>query len=135
MKSWRHHDGEKCFGGGWFIVTTRLPTGQVSNHYQLHEAPVLCPSEMNPNGMVPISDKCSNGRWWKAQALIEHLDAHPEVEKVIWADDEVDSFSHDVDTVVSLFPCIQFLILCPRELVGIEEFHMSQISDFLGFQV
>lgn len=33
VKSWRHHDGQECFGGGWFIVTAQLPTGQVSNHY------------------------------------------------------------------------------------------------------
>lgn len=33
IKSWRHSDGEKCFGGGWFVVTVELPTGQVSNHY------------------------------------------------------------------------------------------------------
>lgn len=32
-KSWRHHDGEDCFGGGWFIVVAVLPTGQISNHY------------------------------------------------------------------------------------------------------
>lgn len=34
VKSWRHADGEPCFGGGWFIVTATLPTGQVSNHYE-----------------------------------------------------------------------------------------------------
>lgn len=33
VKSWQHSDGEKCFGGGWFIVTATLPTGLVSNHY------------------------------------------------------------------------------------------------------
>jgi hypothetical protein len=33
-KSWRHHDGEECFGGGWFIVMATLPTGQISNHYE-----------------------------------------------------------------------------------------------------
>lgn len=33
-KSWRHHDGELCFGGGWFIVTAQLPNGQISNHYE-----------------------------------------------------------------------------------------------------
>lgn len=33
-KSWRHHDGELCFGGGWFIVVAILPTGQISNHYK-----------------------------------------------------------------------------------------------------
>ena len=34
VKSWHHSDGEQCFGGGWFIVTATLPTGQVSNHYK-----------------------------------------------------------------------------------------------------
>lgn len=34
VKSWRHSDGELCFGGGWFIVVAELPTGQVSNHYR-----------------------------------------------------------------------------------------------------
>lgn len=33
-KSWRHSDGELCFGGGWFIVVAQLPTGQISNHYE-----------------------------------------------------------------------------------------------------
>lgn len=34
-KSKRHHDGELCFGGEWFIVVATLPTGQISNHYRL----------------------------------------------------------------------------------------------------
>lgn len=34
-KSKRHNDGEECFGGGWFIVMAELPTGQISNHYEL----------------------------------------------------------------------------------------------------
>jgi hypothetical protein len=34
-KSIRHHDGEKCFGGGWFIVVAVLPSGQISNHYKM----------------------------------------------------------------------------------------------------
>lgn len=34
VKSWKHSDGDLCFGGGWFIVTATLPTGQVSNHYK-----------------------------------------------------------------------------------------------------
>lgn len=33
-KSWKHSDGEDCFGGGWFIVMATLPTGQISNHYE-----------------------------------------------------------------------------------------------------
>lgn len=36
-KSKRHSDGEECFGGGWFIVVAQLPTGQISNHYELKD--------------------------------------------------------------------------------------------------
>lgn len=36
-KSKRHSDGEECFGGGWFIVMANLPTGQISNHYELKD--------------------------------------------------------------------------------------------------
>ena len=36
-KSKRHHDGEECFGGGWFIVMANLPTGQISNHYEIKD--------------------------------------------------------------------------------------------------
>lgn len=32
-KSWKHYDGEPCFGGMWFIVSAMLPTGLISNHY------------------------------------------------------------------------------------------------------
>lgn len=33
-KSYKHHDGELCFGGGWFIVSATTPFGQISNHYE-----------------------------------------------------------------------------------------------------
>ena len=36
-KSTRHHDGELCFGGGWFIVVAMLPDGQISNHYKMED--------------------------------------------------------------------------------------------------
>ena len=36
-KSLRHYDGDKCFGGGWFIVVAVLPTGQISNHYEMKD--------------------------------------------------------------------------------------------------
>lgn len=36
-KSWKHNDGELCFGGGWFIVCAVLPTGQISNHYKAED--------------------------------------------------------------------------------------------------
>lgn len=34
-KSERHSDGQECFGGNWFIVVAQLPTGQISNHYEI----------------------------------------------------------------------------------------------------
>ena len=36
-KSWRHYDGELCFGGGWFVVVAMLPTGQITNHYKAED--------------------------------------------------------------------------------------------------
>jgi DNA-binding CsgD family transcriptional regulator len=34
-KSLRHATGEECFDGGWFVVMSELPTGQISNHYKI----------------------------------------------------------------------------------------------------
>jgi len=36
VKSWKHNDGEYCFGEEkeWFIVVAQLPCGQISNHYK-----------------------------------------------------------------------------------------------------
>jgi len=34
VKSWYHHDGEACFGGGWFIVCLNTPDGWATNHYK-----------------------------------------------------------------------------------------------------
>lgn len=36
-KSWKHHDGELCFGGGWFIVCAKLPSGLISNYYKAED--------------------------------------------------------------------------------------------------
>lgn len=36
-KSWKHYDGEDCFGGGWFIVSAMLPDGLISNHYKAED--------------------------------------------------------------------------------------------------
>lgn len=33
-KSRKHHDGELCFGGGWFIVGIDTPRGQYTYHYK-----------------------------------------------------------------------------------------------------
>lgn len=33
-KSWKHSDGQPCFGGGWFVVVATLPSGQITNHYK-----------------------------------------------------------------------------------------------------
>ncbi len=36
-KSERHSDGVQCFGGGWFIVVATLPSGDISNHYEMKD--------------------------------------------------------------------------------------------------
>jgi len=39
-KAWKsrlHHDGEPCFGGGWFIVGITTPAGDYTYHYELKD--------------------------------------------------------------------------------------------------
>ena len=36
-KSVRHSDGSVCFDGRWFVVYAQLPTGQISNHYEIDD--------------------------------------------------------------------------------------------------
>ncbi len=40
-KSWKHNDGEPCFGGGWFIVSAQTSAGQVTNHYKADDWPLF----------------------------------------------------------------------------------------------
>jgi hypothetical protein len=47
-KSWKHNNGELCFGGGWFIVVANLPNGQISNHYEAKDWDLF---------KIPIVDK------------------------------------------------------------------------------
>lgn len=48
-KSWRHSDGEECFGGDWFIVCATTPHGLVSNHYPAKDWPLFrIPSRETP---------------------------------------------------------------------------------------
>lgn len=36
-KSKRHYDGELCFDGDWFVVVAMLPSGQITNHYNIKD--------------------------------------------------------------------------------------------------
>lgn len=33
-KSYKHNDGELCFGGRWFVVVATTEFGQITNHYE-----------------------------------------------------------------------------------------------------
>ena len=70
-KSKKHSDGELCFGGSWFIVVATLPTGQISNHYELKDWNLFkCEEREIPNAfdghtaedvrerIVKLIDKC-----------------------------------------------------------------------------
>jgi len=50
-KSIKHFEGDLCFGGGWFIVSAKLPTGQISNHYKLDDWDYF---------KIPATDKCKH---------------------------------------------------------------------------
>lgn len=58
-KSWRHNDGELCFGGDWFIVSAMLPTGLISNHYKaedwgLFQVPEVDKAKYKFDGHTPL---------------------------------------------------------------------------------
>ena len=40
-KSWKHEDGEPCFGGGWFIVGIDTPDGSYTYHYEEKDWPIF----------------------------------------------------------------------------------------------
>lgn len=46
VKSWRHHDGELCFGGGWFIVCLYTPDGLATNHYKAEHWDLFAATEV-----------------------------------------------------------------------------------------
>ena len=65
-KSWRHNDGELCFGGGWFIVCANLLDGQISNHYsaedwQLFKLPIKEKAMFKFDGHT--NSDCVNRLW------------------------------------------------------------------------
>lgn len=62
-KSYRHSDGELCFGGGWFIVMAYLPTGQVSNE--------VCKARFLGNWKLKIVDY--SGKDLDSEILISEL--------------------------------------------------------------
>lgn len=41
-KSYKHSDGELCFGGGWFVVVMETPFGQITNHYENKYYDMFC---------------------------------------------------------------------------------------------
>lgn len=67
VKSWKHSDGELCFGGGWFIIVAILPNKtQVSYHYQaehwdLFDIPnVLTPPEYDGHTPEDVVSRLSS---------------------------------------------------------------------------
>lgn len=99
----------------------------------IHDAPVLCPKAMDPSDNYhALIREILDGRWWKTIALKEHLEAHPELDSIIWADDDLDRFSDDVQWVQGLFPDRDWLLIQPVDLRGLEDHHMIQMRKFIA---
>jgi hypothetical protein len=58
-KSWKHNDGELCFGGGWFIVSALLSTGLISNHYEAKDWDLFQVPEVE-KALFPFDGHTSN---------------------------------------------------------------------------
>lgn len=72
VKSWRHHDGEPCFDGDFFIVVASLPVGQVSNHYRRADWDLFAVPEVP---LAPVHDghtsEVATGRLRRALVEVE----------------------------------------------------------------
>lgn len=58
-KSKRHNDGELAFDGGWFIVCAELPSGQISNHYEMKDWELFKCNE-TPTALLPFDGHTSS---------------------------------------------------------------------------
>ena len=75
-KSWRLHDGELCFGGGWFVATAWLPDGQISNHYKAEDWDLFrIPEE--PKVIWPFDGHTSEDVTKRLEALCKHARTAP----------------------------------------------------------
>lgn len=72
-KSKKHSDGELCFGGGWFVVVAQLPTGQITNHYELKDWDLF---------QIPERDKAARWDGHTAQDVAKRLRAYLESTKL-----------------------------------------------------
>lgn len=64
-KSIKHNDDELCFGGGWFVVMAKLPTGQISNHYEMKDWDLF---------NVPVLDKAEKWDGHTSQDVATRLE-------------------------------------------------------------
>lgn len=94
-KSWRHHDGELCFGGGWFIVVAVLPQGQISNHYEAKDWNLFAIPEVE-RALFEFDGHTGND-------VIERLEAYttpqPQRTWVGLTDEEIEDIVEDCDGV------------------------------------
>lgn len=81
-KSKKHSDGEDCFGGGWFIVMAELPTGQISNHYEMKDWDLF---------KIPEKEKANEWDGHTPQDVARRLKYYlnPSFPKTIWECEEV----------------------------------------------
>lgn len=100
-KSRLHHDGERPFGGGWFVVVAELPSGQISNHYR--------DADWDLFGDVPERDRAAKWDGHTPQVAAQRLRAYllddfgsprddPWAEAVDWAINHV--IARDDDDMV-----------------------------------
>lgn len=65
--------------------------------------------------------------WWKADAIVSYLRAHPEVKRIVWTDDD-----HDAWDTAYVVEGRESLVICPRPETGITDSEMDSIEEFLS---
>lgn len=107
-KSWKHEDGEPCFGGGWFIVGIDTPQGSYTYHYEdkywnwfeCEELPVakhwdghteedvtrLLSLDVRPVKWIPVTERLPEEMDWSCGGWSAEI--RPSDDVLVWLSDE-----------------------------------------------
>ena len=77
-KSYRHSDGELCFGGGWFIVMAYLPTGasRSSNYKKLWIVDIDSKDDEYRNRIISLINECRGAEGDRIKHIIPTVNGY-----------------------------------------------------------
>jgi S-DNA-T family DNA segregation ATPase FtsK/SpoIIIE len=94
-------------------------------------------SALGPDGVILAPTGTDNFGWWKVDAILAWLDAHPDVDRLVFADGELDD-DDDLDTphrevleeVLDARGIEHLLLVVDDETLTVDD--LAQVQEFLG---